>query len=448
MNENDSSRSRLDHSPSTADGSEPTDGLTPFAAVGTFVDAAADVLELTPDTRRALRTPSREVRVELPLRRRNGSTGVYVGYRVQHDNSRGPYKGGIRYHPSADLDEVRALASLMTWKTAVVDVPFGGSKGGIEVDTSGFSRGELEQLTRRYTRAISDVIGPTRDIPAPDMATDAQVMAWLLDEYEEHHGHAPAVVTGKPLALGGSPGRDSATGTGCIICLDQVMAEQGRRPEETTLAIQGFGNVGRWAAARAVEVGYRVTAVSDSRGAVVNEDGLAVDELRLHAARTGSVASFEGADPLDGDDLIALDVDVLIPAAVGGVIHLGNIERLKAGIIIEGANHPVTPAAHHSLVDRGLTIIPDILANAGGVTVSYFEWVQNIQRFRWTEGRVDTELRAVLTTAWQEVARVARDRDLDLRTAAYVIALGRVTEAARLRGRLGDGDHALDPPGT
>jgi glutamate dehydrogenase (NAD(P)+) len=277
------------------------------------------------------------------------------------------------------------------------------------------------------------------------MATDAQVMAWLLDEYEEHHGHAPAVVTGKPLALGGSAGRDSATGTGCIICLDQVLAEQDRRPEETTLAIQGFGNVGRWAAVRAVEAGYRVAAVSDTHGAVLNEDGLAVDELELHVARTGSVAGFDRADPLDGDDLIALDVDALVPAAVGGVIRLDNVDRVKAGIIVEGANHPVTPAAHHSLVDRGLLIVPDILANAGGVTVSYFEWVQNIQRFRWTEGRVATELRAVITAAWREVARVARDRDLDLRTAAYVIALGRVTEAARLRGRLGDGDQAPDP---
>ncbi len=426
------------------------DHLGPFAAVSSFVETAADVLDLPQSTRHALRTPSRELRVEVPIRRSNGDHEVYVGYRIQHDNSRGPYKGGIRFHPTADLDEVRALASLMTWKTALVDVPFGGAKGGIEVDASQFSRQEREQLTRRYARAISDVIGPTIDIPAPDMATDAQVMAWLLDEYEELKGHSPAVVTGKPVALGGSPGREAATGTGCLICLDELLAEQGREPAGTTIAIQGYGNVGSWAARRATAAGYRVVGVSDVHGAIVRPDGLDVDRLDRHVSETGSVTDFDSADPIDGGELLMLDVDVLIPAAVGGVITAENADRVKAGVIVEGANHPVTPAADAALADRGVTMIPDILANAGGVTVSYFEWVQNVQRFRWTEERVNAELRSVLVKAFREVSSTAAELGVDRRTASFVLALRRVTEAARLRGRLFDDPRPIDPaiPGS
>ncbi|MEM1333410.1 MAG: Glu/Leu/Phe/Val dehydrogenase dimerization domain-containing protein, partial [Actinomycetota bacterium] len=293
------------------------EGMAPYEAVNHFFEQAADLIDLPTSARVLLSTPTRELRVELPLRRDDGSLDVFIGYRVQHDDSRGPYKGGIRYHPTADLDEVRALASLMTWKTAVVDLPYGGAKGGIEVDTDTLSRTELERLTRRYTRAIGEVIGPHHDIPAPDMATNAQVMAWIVDEYSQKHGYFPGVVTGKPIELGGSRGRTEATGTGCIVVLDQVVSSQGRDRSETTIAIQGFGNVGRWAAQEAVTRGYRVVAVSDVRGGVVNTDGLDVAAVVEHADATGSVVDAPGTDALDSGDILGLDVDVLVPAAVG-----------------------------------------------------------------------------------------------------------------------------------
>lgn len=410
--------------------------MSPFEGVNYFFERAAELNGLSDSDRRVLATPKREMRVEVPLRRDDGSLDVYVGYRVQHDNARGPYKGGIRYHPSADLDEVRALASLMTWKTAVVGVPFGGAKGGIEVDTTDFSRRELQELTRRYTRAIAEIIGPTTDIPAPDMATDAQVMAWLLDEYEQLESHSPAVVTGKPIALGGSPGREAATGTGCIIVLDEVLRTSGRSPEGTTIAIQGFGNVGRWAAIEAVDRGYSVVAVSDISGAVHRTGGLDIAALAAHVDETGSVAGFAGADAMDADWLLTTDVDVLIPAAIGGVINDSNVEDIAASIIIEGANNPTTPTADAALADRGVTIVPDVLANAGGVTVSYFEWVQNIQRFRWSEKRVLDELTDVLTTAYADVGAAAEKHECSLRLAAFSVGVERVTEASRLRGTI------------
>ncbi len=410
--------------------------MSPFDGVNYFFDRAAELNGLSDSERRILATPKRELRVEVPLRRDNGDHDVFVGYRVQHDNSRGPYKGGIRYHPTADLDEVRALASLMTWKTAVADVPFGGAKGGIEVDVSEFSSAELEQLTRRYTRAIAEIIGPTTDIPAPDMSTDAQVMAWLLDEYEELKSHSPAVVTGKPLALGGSPGREAATGTGCVIVLDEVIRDRGQDPADTAVAIQGFGNVGRWAAIEAAERGYRVVALSDIDGAIHRGDGLDVNAVLSQVEETGTVANFPDADVIGAADILEIDADVLIPAAIGGVIDHDNADRLQASVVIEGANNPTTPIADASLADRGVTVVPDILANAGGVTVSYFEWVQNIQRFRWSEDRVREELSSVLTSAYRTVKGVADDRDCSLRLAAFSVGVGRVTEAARLRGAL------------
>ena len=410
--------------------------MSPFDGVNHYFDRAAELNGITDAERRVLATPKREVRVEVPLRRDSGDLEVFVGYRVQHDNARGPYKGGIRYHPTADLDEVRALASLMTWKTAVVGVPFGGAKGGIEVDVSDFSVREIEQLTRRYTRGIAEIIGPTTDIPAPDMSTDAQVMAWLLDEYEELRSHSPAVVTGKPVALGGSPGREAATGTGCLMVLDELMRDLGREPADTTIAIQGFGNVGRWAAVEAARRGYRIVAVSDIDGAIHRADGLDVDAVAAHVDATGSVADLPGADAIGAGDILELDVDVLIPAAIGGVIDHDNADRIRASIIIEGANNPTTPMADASLADRGVTVVPDILANAGGVTVSYFEWVQNIQRFRWTERRVTDELADVLTSAYRTVRDVAEEHSCSLRLAAFSVGVGRVTEAARLRGAL------------
>ena len=411
-------------------------GMKPFEAVNYFFDQAADILDLAESSRVLLSTPQREVRVELPLRLDNGDLDVFIGYRIQHNNARGPYKGGIRYHPTANLDEVRALASLMTWKTAIVDVPFGGAKGGIEVDTATLSFTERERLTRRYTRAITDIIGPTVDIPAPDMSTDAQVMAWIVDEYSQRVGHSPAVVTGKPVELGGSPGRTEATGTGCIICLDQAISTSGMNRSTTTVAIQGFGNVGTWAAREAKSRGYRVVAASDVGGAVHCPDGLDVDVLLGHAAETGSITGAPGTESITNEELLALDVDVLIPAAVAGVINPSNVDTIRARIIVEGANGPITPKADQILAESGVVIVPDILANAGGVTVSYFEWVQNIQRFRWNRSRVMGELETTLTTAYRLVHTRSEKFGVPLRLAAFVVGLERVREASRLRGLL------------
>lgn len=411
-------------------------GMPPNQAVHYFFDRAADILGLNDASRMLLATPQREVRVELPLWKDDGSVEVYIGYRVQHDNARGPFKGGIRYHPTADLEEVRALASLMTWKTAVVDLPYGGAKGGIEVDVKNLSFTELERLTRRYTRMISDVIGPTTDIPAPDMSTNAQVMAWILDEYSQRYGHSPGVVTGKPLELGGSRGRIEATGTGCIICLDQAVSALGMTREDTTIAIQGFGNVGQWAAREAVARGYRVIAATDAGGGVIDEGGLDVEAVIAHAEATGSVHGAERTQPLTNAELFALDVDVIIPAAIAGVINPSNVGTVRARIIVEGANGPVTPLADQELTDRGVTVIPDILANAGGVTVSYFEWVQNIQRFTWSYQRVMGELESTLTSAYRNVSARAVDLDDSLRAAAFVVGVERVRDASALRGMI------------
>jgi len=427
----------VDHNPVNEDCSVMSDhGMAPYAAVNYFFDQAADLIELPDSARVLLQTPTRELRVELPLRRDDGSLEVFIGYRVQHDNSRGPYKGGIRYHPAADLDEVRALASLMTWKTAVVDVPFGGAKGGIEVDTTALSHTELERLTRRYTRAISEVIGPHTDIPAPDMATNAQVMAWIVDQYSQLKGYHPGVVTGKPIELGGSLGRTEATGTGCIVCLDQVLNSLGRNRPDTTVAIQGFGNVGRWAAMEAATRGYKVVAVSDVRGGIVNMDGLDVLNVVEHVDATGFVEGAPSADTLEAGKLLGLDVDVLIPAAIGGVINPSNVDQIKASIIIEGANGPITPRADERLALDGVTVVPDILANAGGVTVSYFEWVQNLQRFNWSRQRVMGELESTLSTGFRVVSKRARDLNVPLRQAAFAVGLERVRDASLLRGRM------------
>ena len=410
--------------------------MKPFEAVNYFFDQAADVVGLDDSARLLLATPEREIRVQLPLRRDDGSLDVFIGYRVQHNSARGPYKGGIRFHPTADLDEVRALASLMSWKTAVVDVPYGGAKGGIAVDTSTLSKPELERLTRRYTRAISDLIGPTRDIPAPDMATNAQTMAWILDEYSQRFGHSPGVVTGKPIELGGSAGRTEATGTGAIICLDQAVKAAGMDRAATTIAIQGFGNVGSWAAREAKERGYKVVAVSDVSGAVHCADGLDVQALWDRMADHGTIVGAPGTEQITNEELLALDVDVLIPAAVAGVINPDNVDTIRARMIVEGANGPVTPRADEKLAAGGVIVLPDILANAGGVTVSYFEWVQNIQRFRWQRSRVMGELETTLTNGYRLVSQRAQKYGVSMRLAAFVVGLERVRDASDLRGLL------------
>ncbi|HET7876587.1 MAG TPA: Glu/Leu/Phe/Val dehydrogenase dimerization domain-containing protein, partial [Methylomirabilota bacterium] len=365
----------------------------------------------------------------------NGELGTFIGYRVQHDNSRGPMKGGLRYHPSVDMDEARGLASLMTWKTAVVNLPFGGAKGGIAVDPKTLSPREVERLTRRFVQQIHDIIGPQTDIPAPDVNTNAQVMAWIMDEYSRIHGFSPAVVTGKPVELFGSVGREEATGRGVVFAIEQFLGDLGGGPvADRTFAIQGFGNVGSWAARFIHAAGGRVVAVSDSRGGVSNREGLDIPALLDHRARKATVRGFPGTDPVSNEDLLALEVDVLIPAALGGVLHKGNAREVRARHVVEGANAPTTPEADEILRERGIPVLPDIYANAGGVTVSYFEWVQNIQQFSWEADRVTAELRRHMVEAYATLSRVARERRLPLRTAAFVVAIERVSRATMLRG--------------
>lgn len=399
-------------------------------------DRAANLISLEPYMRRILLTPFREVQVEVPIRMDDGRIEVFTGYRIQHNGARGPCKGGIRYHPEADHDEVLGLATIMTWKTALMDIPFGGAKGGVTVDPRKLSRLELERLTRRFTQRIAIVLGPYRDIPAPDVNTNAQVMTWLLDEYSSRHGYTPAIVTGKPVALGGSLGREEATGRGVMY----VMAEYGRDfgipLRGSRVVIQGFGNVGSNLARLLVaEEGALVIAVSDVDGGTMNEKGLDIPGLLAHAAAGRPVAAWGGGTAVTNDDLWTVPCDWLCPCALGGVItREKNARSLACKVVVEGANAPTTPTADLILAERGIPVLPDFLANAGGVTVSYFEWSQNLQQHRWSHEQVNTELKATITRAYREVRDLARQRSVPFRTAAYAIAIGRVAEAERLRG--------------
>jgi glutamate dehydrogenase (NAD(P)+) len=366
----------------------------------------------------------------------DGRLEVFTGYRVQHNGARGPYKGGIRYHPDADLDEVRALAALMTWKTAVVDIPYGGAKGGVQCDPTTMSEGEKQRMTRRFTLNISYILGVNRDVPAPDMNTDAQTMAWMMDAYSGRYGYTPAIVTGKPVELGGSLGRDAATGRGVVYTLAEAAKDLGIDLAGATVAIQGFGNVGSWTARLIGELGCKVVAVSDVKGGIHRGDGLDVQAVYDHLRESGSVVGAPGTEQISNEDLLELDVNVLIPAALDRVINSGNAERIKSRLLVEAANHPVTPAADEVLHDQGAVVIPDILANAGGVTVSYFEWVQNIQQYRWEEDQVNDELRTVMTKAWRGVHTRATVDGVPLRLAAFALAVEKVERAARLRGYL------------
>lgn len=403
-------------------------------SIARHFDRAATLLNLDGAARQSLLTPYREVKVECPLLRDDGSTATYIGYRVQHDNARGPMKGGIRYHPRADEDEVTALASAMTWKTAVLGLPYGGAKGGIAVDPSALSVGELERLTRVFVERLHDVIGPNVDIPGPDMGTSAAVMGWMADEYSKYHGWTPAVVTGKPLELGGSAGRAAATGRGLVMAAECLFEDERRRVSDFTYAIQGFGNVGSWAARLIHEKGGRVTAVGDVTGAIRAPHGLDIPALIQHVEAKGHIQGFPGAEPFTGPDIIAEDVDVFIPAALGGVITESNAHRIRARYILEGANGPTEAGADEILTGNGVVVLPDIFANAGGVTVSYFEWVQNLQNYYWDEERVNSELHTFIRRAWQTLRATANELAGDLRTAAYVLAVRRVWEAARQRG--------------
>ncbi|MFN7149395.1 MAG: Glu/Leu/Phe/Val family dehydrogenase [Microthrixaceae bacterium] len=411
--------------------------MSSFESVNHFVDRAAVATGIDPSVLDQIRMPVSELRVAVPVRRDSGVIDTFVGYRVQHNAARGPFKGGVRYHPSADIDEVRALASLMTWKTAVIGVPFGGAKGGVQVDAASLSPIEKERLTRAYTRGISSIIGDHRDIPAPDMYTDAQTMAWILDEYAQLDGWSPGVVTGKPVPLGGSLGRESATGRGCVVLLDQLCAEDELEPQAVSIAVQGFGNVGSWVARLAHERGYRVVAISDAHRTLRNGDGIDVPALVRHIAEHGGLDGFEQHGDVElhsSDSILTTPVDVLVPAAIGGVIHAANVADVRCRLIIEGANEPVTPWADAQLQDRGLTVVPDILANAGGVLASYFEWVQNLQQVSWSESDVHRRLDEGMQAAYRDVRARADERQLGLRDAAYSIAVERVAEATRLRG--------------
>jgi glutamate dehydrogenase (NAD(P)+) len=408
--------------------------LTPYESVQYFFHDVADHLGIDDQTRAVLNGTYREIRVQLPIRRDDGTIDTFYGYRVQHNGARGPYKGGVRYHRTADLDEVRALASLMTWKTALIDVPFGGAKGGVQVDPAELSTAEHERLTRRYMSQVGYIVGVKRDIMAPDMNTNAQTMAWMMDAWGRTHGHEPAIVTGKPLELGGSHGREAATGRGVVMVLDEAAKQYGWTPEETTIAVQGYGNVGSWTARLADARGYRVVAVSDVQGAIHASTGLDIDRLDEHVGESGSVAGFPDAEQLPGDDLLTLDVDVLIPAALGGVIDHTNADAVTAHTVIEAANHPVTPVADAMLSERGVIVIPDVLANAGGVTVSYFEWTQNIQEFKWSEEEVNTQLGRYMRAGYRRVRERTEQLDTTMRRAAFAIGIAEVAEAAHLRG--------------
>jgi glutamate dehydrogenase (NAD(P)+) len=382
-----------------------------------------------------LATPRREVTVSIPLRRDDGSTEVLVGHRVQHNFSRGPAKGGLRYSPDVDLDEVRALAMWMTWKCALLDVPYGGAKGGVRIDPRLYSRAELERVTRRYTSEISPLIGPGRDIPAPDIGTDEDTMAWLMDTYSVQQGHTVlGVTTGKPIALGGSLGRATATSRGVVHVALAALRSVGLTPEGATASVQGFGKVGRYAARFLAEAGVRVLAVSDQYGAVHAAAGLDVPALEAYVDATGSVVGFPGGTELPGADVLTLDVDLLVPAAVEGVLHEGNTADVTARVVVEGANGPTTPEADRVLHSAGCLVVPDILANAGGVVVSYFEWVQANQAFWWTADEVEARLADRMTAAWEQVNAHATALGLPLRTAATCLAVERVAQAHLQRG--------------
>jgi glutamate dehydrogenase (NAD(P)+) len=415
----------------------PTEVENPFVTAQTYLRRVAAMLGLDPGLIEVLAETKRELIVHFPVRMDNGETRTFTGYRVQHNEARGPVKGGIRYSPFVTLDEVKALAMWMTWKCAVVNLPYGGAKGGVTFDPHQVSIGELERLTRRYAAEISIIIGPDRDIPAPDVGTDAQIMAWIMDTYSMHNGHSvPGVVTGKPISVGGSTGRFEATGRGILFIAQEACRRRGIPLDGARVAIQGFGNVGGVSARLLAQAGAKIVAVSDSRGGIYNEAGLDVDNYYAHRQAGGLLGEHPGSDHthVTNEELLELPVDILIPAALEGQITEQNAGRIKAQMIIEAANGPVTTGADAILAGRGVYVVPDILANAGGVVVSYFEWVQDIQSFFWEETEVNTRLHRIMTNAFNEVAMTAESRQMGLRDGAYVVALQRVVEAMKVRG--------------
>ncbi len=411
------------------------ENLNPFDIAQRQFDVAAEKIGLDDGMREVLRTPKRQLTVSVPTLMDDGTVRVFQGYRVQHNLARGPAKGGIRYHPGVTLDEVKALASWMTWKCATVNVPYGGGKGGVTCDPKRMSRTELERMTRRFTSEISIIIGPDRDIPAPDVYTDAQTMAWMMDTYSMTLGHSSlGVVTGKPLQLGGSQGRNEATARGALFCIREACAVIRRPLKGATVAVQGFGNAGAIAARLLAEDGAKVLAVSDSRGGIYVGRGLDMKAVLAHKEQAGSVIGFKGAEHISNQELLELKCDVLVPAALENQITLKNASRVRARVVAEAANGPTTPGADRVLKDHGVFVIPDILCNAGGVTVSYFEWAQNMQGFFWDEAAVNGQLQRFMVRAFQEVLEATRRHKVDMRIGAYILAVGRVAEATRVRG--------------
>ncbi len=398
-------------------------------------DIAADILNLDIGYRKLLRVPHREFTVNFPVKMDNGQIEMFTGYRVQHNLTRGPAKGGIRYHPATDIDEVRALAMLMSWKCAVVNIPYGGAKGAVVVDPALLSLGELERLTRRYATEISWLIGPDRDIPAPDIGTNQQIMAWIMDTYSMHRGHTvPAVVTGKPINIGGSYGRNEATARGLVYVLREACERANISIAGSKVVIQGYGNVGGTSARLLTDMGAKIVGISDRGGGIANAKGINLEQLQKHYESTGSVAHMPGCDEISNPELLELPCDILIPAAIENQITRLNADRIKARVVIEAANGPTTPDADAILFDRGVLVIPDILANAGGVTVSYFEWVQGLQEFFWTEREVNAQLERIMVNSFETVHAVAQERRTQLRTAAYLLAVDRTANAYAVRG--------------
>jgi glutamate dehydrogenase (NAD(P)+) len=410
-------------------------GSTVFSAMLREFDDAARVLGLEPGIWKVLTHPKRQIIVSCPVQMDSGEIEVFTGYRVQYNIALGPAKGGIRYHPNVSLDEVKALAAWMTWKCAVAQIPFGGGKGGITCDPTRMSRREIEALTRRYVAEIIDAIGPEKDIPAPDVNTNDQIMAWFMDTYSMHVGHTTtAVVTGKPVEMGGSAGRREATGRGVMIVAREIAKHLGFSLKGARVAVQGFGNVGSVSAQLIAEQGAKIVAVTDWMGGVHNDRGLDLPKLNEYVTQHRSVAGFPGGEPIDNEKLIALDVDILVPAALENQITMENARDVKAKVIVEGANGPTTPEAHRHLHGRGVTVVPDILANSGGVTVSYFEWVQDRHGYFWSEQEVNTRLEQKMCEALEVVLKTAAKYKTDLRTAAYIVAINRVATVTRMRG--------------
>jgi len=391
-------------------------------------------MEVSERIQKLLLYPEREVTVQVAIQRDNGELGYFTGHRVQHNNARGPHKGGLRYHPTVDIDDVRSLASLMTWKTAIADIPFGGAKGGINCDPTTLSSGEIEEITRKFIQKIYEIIGPYEDIPAPDVNTNAQVMAWIMDEYSKIKGFTPAIVTGKPVDLFGSLGREAATGQGIVFIIESFLKDLKKEMKNTTFIIQGFGNVGSNTAEILYRAGGKIIGVSDVNGGMYDKAGIEIPDLIQYVSKNKTIRGYQDHTLISNEELMTKPCDGLIPAALGRVLTKENANDISASFIIEGANAPTTPEADEIFHKKNIPLIPDILANSGGVTVSYFEWVQNIQQFRWDEARVNQELKKIMERGYQSIAKIVKEKKIDFRTAAFLVAIGRVGRAVAVRG--------------